>query len=509
MIASVTSVLVSITFDSALGQSNVLRAPSVNVRQLDKYFDVETDPDDFFGDMSTRKRAITLRMITGKTKPELLAVFVGRGKESKDPGNSPAEWIPYADKVEVDLGAGDGERQIFVAAKWKATDKGYEGSGFGLTVNRSRAKPLIVITNPVERVVSQPVIQLQGYSPKRLDRISYELFDQSGKKVIADGDGFVTDQYFDKASFEFTTNYFKCTDVELQPGTNRIVLRCVDEADNAATRNLIYVFSTAGDHEPPVFAAVHWPNPGAKISGDSFTVRGRIDDYTARMTGQIVANGRTNLINGFPERNGCFWYEEVPLSAGANYVSLIATDAAGNPAKTNFVVHGSDGPIITLDPITPAAKLWEPRITVTGKVRPPNNNVWINGVQAVVKSDGTWRAESVPVRSPNGGGVATFDMTATPMGELTSQTEPPAALVAVHSSLGTNAIVLNASSPACGVFKLHLEGTAGRSFVLQASTNLADWMPLFTNSSPNASFDYTDSHADKYPCRFFRVVPLP
>src|SRR5206468_2649307 len=102
----------------------------------------------------------------------------------------------------------------------------------------------------------------------------------------------------------------------------------------------------------------------------------------------------------------------------------------------------------------------------------------------------------------------TFDISALPMKGITNRTSQLASLVSALSSLGTNITVMNASSPACGVFKLHLVDIGGRSFVLQASTNLTDWTPLFTNSSPNESFDYTDTNADKYPCRFFRVVPV-
>jgi len=69
-------------------------------------------------------------------------------------------------------------------------------------------------------------------------------------------------------------------------------------------------------------------------------------------------------------------------------------------------------------------------------------------------------------------------------------------------------MTLNASTPACSTFQLRLTDTAGHPFVLLASTNLTDWIPLLTNSNPEATFDYTDSNTDKYPCRFFRVVPL-
>lgn len=494
--------------NAASVQTNSSQSNPVDIRKLDRYFDVQTEPSEFFGDMSTRERSITLTLVTGKDKPEALAVFVGKGEEEKDPGNSPTEWIPFSDKLKVDLGEGDGKRQIFIAARWKATDKGYTGTGFGVTVFRSRTGPTIVITNPSSKVTSQPIIQLQGYSPSNLGRIEYEVFTQNEATPLDKGEGHVTDRHFDRATFEWTTNWFQCWDIELKPGTNRIVLRCADMAGNQTTTNLIIVFSTVGDHTPPVFAAVTWPSPKATLIGGSLTARGLVDDCTAQMTGQIVSKGQTNAINGYPERNGCFWFENIPLNIGENYLTLVATDAAGNSSMTNLLIYGADGPIITLDPVIPASKLWDFSLTMTGKVRPANYRVWINGVQATVKPDGTWTADKVPVQSPNGGGVASFEMTASPLEESPISVAASARLVEAYSSLGTNATVLNATSPACGIFKLYLDEIGGRSFVLQASTNLVDWTTLFTNSSQNASFNYVDSEAGKNQCRFFRVVPL-
>ena len=50
--------------------------------------------------------------------------------------------------------------------------------------------------------------------------------------------------------------------------------------------------------------------------------------------------------------------------------------------------------------------------------------------------------------------------------------------------------------------------TAGRTFVLETSTNLIEWLPFLTNASLNPVFDYTDTNAVNYHCRFFRVVPV-
>jgi hypothetical protein len=97
-----------------------------------------------------------------------------------------------------------------------------------------------------------------------------------------------------------------------------------------------------------------------------------------------------------------------------------------------------------------------------------------------------------------------------PLRKLTEATQKTkaAGLVATQASLGTVAILLNLTSPACGTFQLHLANPDRHSFVLLDSTNLVDWNPILTNLNPNEMFDYTDTNANKYHSRFFRVIPL-
>ena len=146
---------------------------------------------------------------------------------------------------------------------------------------------------------------------------------------------------------------------------------------------------------------------------------------------------------------------------------------------------------------------------VTGTVKPANRDVWINGVQATVNPDGTWLAKNVPVVASPSGGTALFDLTTLSPGDIAKGNVKIKEQVSTQASLSTNVMVLNASAPACGVFQLHLTETAGRSFVLEASTNLTEWTPILTNSNPNPTYDFTDTNVNNYNCRFFRVVPLP
>jgi hypothetical protein len=68
-------------------------------------------------------------------------------------------------------------------------------------------------------------------------------------------------------------------------------------------------------------------------------------------------------------------------------------------------------------------------------------------------------------------------------------------------------IMLSAPSyGANGVFQFNVVGAAGSNYVIEASTNLTDWLPLETNTSP---FTFADTNAVNVPLQFYRAQPWP
>lgn len=433
-------------------------------------------------------------------KARLAAAKSRRAEEEVD--WQQATWIPFAGTLPIDLGPGEGRRLIWIAAKWTSLNESFQRAS-GTHVRVRCTPPIITITNPIEAVTSRPMIQLQGYTDEPVQRIRYDL--QNASNHVSDAEGFVNDQYYDPMVNAFSTNYFSCYDIELAPGTNTIELRCQDLAGNVATNILTYFFTLEGDKTPPAIS-LDSPINGHQLSSDTFTARGRLDDPTAQITARIWTDGGTNVVEGLVERDGYFWVEPIPLGAGANRLALTATDAAGNSSQTNLVVYRSNE-TLTIDSI-PVDQLWNLTVTIAGRVSPPRQGVWVNGVEAKVKPDGSWVAERVPVLSPNGG-TAVFEATTVPPSGERAPAARPQELVSVVAGLGTNPVTLNPSRPSCGAFSLHLTGTAGRAFVLYASTNLTDWTPILTNRSSSETFDFTDTEATTNKCRFFRVSPLP
>lgn len=64
-------------------------------------------------------------------------------------------------------------------------------------------------------------------------------------------------------------------------------------------------------------------------------------------------------------------------------------------------------------------------------------------------------------------------------------------------------VVLNGESMSPGVFRLWFNATPGRSYLIEASTDLQTWVPVHTNSAPGGLFEYLDTTPDFW--RFYRA----
>ena len=316
-----------------------------------------------------------------------------------------ATWKPYDGIIQMNLGPEDGRYEVYFALK--GADSNVAATWFGTSVTLSQKKPGVVITNPTSGVVTQPYLQLQGYSPKQLENIKYDVFNQSGEKIASNGDGFVTDQYFDRQLFDYTTNYFQCYDVKLDTGLNVITLHLTDAAGNETTTNLNVTLDYSQATKPTI--QLIWPQDGMDICDHSFTLRGQTEDASSIISASIKdTNENTNNIMGEVERTGRLWVENIPLHDGTNRLALTVQNSAGLSSVTNInLVYSSF--VLVIDSIK--GDLWVPPVTVTGHESDATYPVWVNGVKAVVStnSDGTgkWVARNVPVTA---GGVASFDV---------------------------------------------------------------------------------------------------
>jgi hypothetical protein len=293
-----------------------------------------------------------------------------------------ATWRDYtSSNFIINLGTNEGWHHIDVGLRGRPLTayQTWEATRFKLDLT----PPKLVITNPIVSLVTQPVIQLQGYCPEALANLSYDLTNAVG--LATNQQIIVLSQYYDTNTLELTTNYFQGFDIPLTNGVNRITLHATDWAGNVTTTNLTYTLDYSTKTNAPT-VQLAWPKAGTRISGSSFTWRGRISDPTARVSAQIVdTNGVVNYVSGRVSREGDFWIADIPLGGGNNSLSLTVTDAAGNTNTTTIPVVQSSL-VLTIT----SAGLGQ---VVTGTISDTNYTIWVNGVKATNNLDGTWIAQ--------------------------------------------------------------------------------------------------------------------
>jgi hypothetical protein len=318
-----------------------------------------------------------------------------------------AVWQPYQSTFNVTLGPGDGSYTVRVGLRGLPQDAQKTWKQ-GTKIVLDRGAPTVTITTPATATstTAKPYLQLQGNANEQLSKVRYDIANANG--TLTDQDGSIVDQYWDETLRDFTTTYFQCYDVALANGLNTITVRATDLAGNTTTKNLSVTLDYSIATTPPTITMI-WPLDGMQISGDTFYVRGTLNDETAQIAAQVSGGGTTTTVQGIVERNGVFWAEDLPLAAGNNAVTITATDAAGNSAsRTITVTKSATDLVITSAPEDES--LYQPTVTVSGTVS-AGYNVTVNGVSATLDGGGNWTAQNVPVF---GRGTATFDAVATP-----------------------------------------------------------------------------------------------
>jgi hypothetical protein len=237
----------------------------------------------------------------------------------------------------------------------------------------------------------------------------------TSRGVVTEGDGLVNEQFLDPQTVQFTTNWFTCYDLELDEGPNRIAMRYTDDAGNVTRTNFTFVVDLVGDKHAPVITLI-WPTNNAVVIGDKVTIRGKLDDPSGAIEGEIRSGERRDRREGEIGRWGDFGIEELPLFGVTNWVTLKATDAAGNIAITNFMVRRSDV-FLTFDSPDPAA-IRSRNPSISGTINVTNHTVFINGTRATMNRHNKWIATNVTI--PSEGPM--FEATVIPNEQLTNAT---------------------------------------------------------------------------------------
>lgn len=78
--------------------------------------------------------------------------------------------------------------------------------------------------------------------------------------------------------------------------------------------------------------------------------------------------------------------------------------------------------------------------------------------------------------------------------------------VAVSALFSVDPLHFTSTQFTNNTFRLKFAGISGSNYVLQASTNFVNWIPISTNLAPANQFDLFDSNTSAFPYRFYRVI---
>ncbi len=306
---------------------------------------------------------------------------------------SDAAWSTYvSSNITVNVGSTAGWHNVWVGLRGHA-DAPTNAVWQRKLLKLDRTPPQIVVTNPAVQTVAVPIIQLQGYSPKVLSAISYDLTNANGQ--VTNQPIFITSQTFSTNTWEYTTNFFEGFDILLTNGLNTITIHATDMAGNVTTTNFSFTVDYASKTNPPL-TQVYWPLNGQIVCGTNFLCQGWVGDPTVSVQAQLVdTNEDTNTFTANVGRDGRFWLENLPLNGGTNWLTLTMTDVVGNAFVTNLIIlSGNAG--LNIDPVAAG------QTTVTGEINANSDTVWVNGEEATNDGNGMWTASIAPIGGAGG-----------------------------------------------------------------------------------------------------------
>jgi hypothetical protein len=229
-----------------------------------------------------------------------------------DTNAADAVWVPFGSNLVASVGAMQGWHNFNVGLRGLPTSSTQSWRTAKLDV--LTAPPVVVITNPIPGIVTQPMIEVQGYCNEQLASLTYNLSNAAG--LFTNQQVLILSQYADTNLMKLTTNMFQAFDVPLTNGDNVLTFYATDRVGNVGMTNFTFTLDYSGKTNPPVMQ-IYWPQNGDNVTGTDFTLRSSLDDFTASLTAQIIdSSGGTNTYQGLVERNGLYWVENVALPAG-------------------------------------------------------------------------------------------------------------------------------------------------------------------------------------------------
>jgi hypothetical protein len=319
--------------------------------------------------------------------PAAIAILV----DTNSPG--PATWYQFQTNVTVDLGANasEGWHQLWFGVRGRLTTSIQTWQSARVKVDRT--PPQLLITNTIPATTDQSYVQVQGYANEQLSQLVCTVANTNG--VTTNDTAAIVRRDYSVPTAEFTTNWFQCFDVLLASGTNTITVRATDLAGNNTATNLLVTLDPMSNTNAPALV-ISWPPSGATIGSADLNCFGTLDNPSASVYAVLTdSSGQATPAIAEVERDGHFWIDHLPLSAGTNSLTLTATSPAGITTIAALTLVRSAANITVDAPF--ADWLNTPPVPqLTGTVPSAGYIVTVNGMETYLL-DTQWFAQYLPL----------------------------------------------------------------------------------------------------------------
>jgi hypothetical protein len=242
-----------------------------------------------------------------------------------------------------------------------------------------------------------------------------------------------------------------------------------------------------------------WHHVAAVYDGNTkyIYVDGMLDAY-APATGSIAQNDYPICIG---ENAETMWFSDRHFNGMIDEVSIYNRSLSASEIQTIYnasVLGKCVAPVITVQPTNQTVLVGSAAaFTVAASGMRPLSYQWnLNGTNLVDATNTMLLLTSVTTNQAGGYSVTVTNMA----GTVTSSNAILSVYVSATPTMGAAAYTNDRQ------FQFEVNGVPGFNYAIEASTNLADWVPVFTNTSPFTFLDTTGSNA---PLRFYRAVWLP
>jgi hypothetical protein len=265
------------------------------------------------------------------------------------------------------------------------------------------------------------------------------------------------------------------------------------------------------------------PSTDTNVVGYNVYYGGTSGDYTNKIS---TANTTNTVVSGLTQ--GVTYYFvvtaydssglESPFSNQASYA--IPLGVTNNAATTNNVVIGNTPPTLNvIGNLVIDENAGEQTVDLSGI-----SSGVVSGKQTVKITAATSKSDLIPkpkisYTSANPTGILTFTPKKNAIGTATITVtinngekdnniviRTFAVTILAKGSATPTPATLTPAICAKGQFALTVSGLSGQKYIVEASTNLVNWIPVWTNTAPCT---YTDVNAGQFSQRFYRSVPAP